>query len=227
MPVLRFNHRCKLTFYLTLGIILVWFLSLGIRLSLHSTHKIDAILVLGGSIQREMYLAQSIAERPTIPVLISGGSFPPCIRLVFDRYQAPVSNIWLESCARSTFGNFFYAIPILKSWQTHKVLVITSGNHAIRAIKLARILLGAQGIWVEWVTVTEPGIPGNTESYLKTGLDLFRSLIWAMISQIYHPTCSQVISLKSVDLTVWYSQGFHCEHQADLQDRIVPVQPKY
>ena len=178
----------------------------------------DAYLVLGGSIRREMHMAQLASTFSTpLPILISAGSADPCIRILFEQAGASLDQVWLEHCAESTFDNFFYAVPVLERWGTHRVTLVTSGSHTGRAVTLARILLGAQGIWVEPLIVDETGIPGNQETTLKTTLDVGRSLLWAVVAQVYKPNCGQVISLVSVDLTQWRQQGFKCEHQAGIE----------
>ena len=247
----------------------------------HARQPVDAILVLGGSIRREIHVAESVAqsvaeavsgavaesiteqmatrsveenqsqnqaqnqaqnqgtaspEWHSIPILVSKGSKPPCIRILFERALASVhegingdsgneaainavsilDDVWLEDCAKSTFDNFRYSLPILRSWQAHHIKVVTSPTHLPRAQWLAQIMLGSHGIWVEMELVEEKGVPGNVETPLKTGLDVTRSLLWAMISHVYHPTCNAVIPLTSVDLEQWEQKGFKCEHQAGI-----------
>jgi uncharacterized SAM-binding protein YcdF (DUF218 family) len=182
-----------------------------------SQHPVEAYLVLGGSIRREMYMADLSQAGSTIPVLISSGSQDPCIRLLYEQRSAPLDQVWLEKCAHSTFGNFFFSLPILKRWQVHKVKLVTSGSHTQRAVWMGRIMLGAHRLWVEPEIVSEQGIPGNQENRLKTALDLTRSVLWAMVSQVYSPACQEVIPLSEVNLNQWQQQGFHCEHQAGIE----------
>ena len=125
--------------------------------------------------------------------------------------------MWLEKCADSTFENFYYAIPILRSWQVRKVQMITSPTHLPRAQWLAQILLGAHGIWVETYTVEEIGIPGNRETALKTALDVTRSLLWALGSQVYFPHCNDFVLLPAVDLEAWEAKGYQCEYQGNIE----------
>jgi hypothetical protein len=82
---------------------------------------------------------------------------------------------------------------------------------------MAQILLGAQGIWVEPDIVEEQGIPGNRESLIKSGVDLTRSLVWALLSQVIQPKCTQLTPLSAVDLEAWRKSGFKCEHQAGIK----------
>ncbi len=195
-----------------------WLIFTTITLVWASSAPVDAFFVLGGSIRREIYVTQITQKYPQIPVLISSGSPPPCIKVIFQREAAELQNVWLENCADSTFENFYYSIPILRQWGVHKVKLITSPTHLPRAKWMAQILLGAHGIWVEPDIVSEQGRPGNYESGLKTGLDVTRSLFWAVFSQIIQPKCSNVIRLAEVDMQAWQSRGFQCEHQGKVGD---------
>ena len=178
----------------------------------------NAYLVLGGSIRREMHMAQLASTFSTpSPILISAGSVDPCIRLLFEQAGAALEQVWLEHCAESTFGNFVYSVPMLERWGVHHVTLVTSGSHTRRAVILARILFGARGIWVEPLIVDEVGTPGNQETVLKTTLDIGRSLLWAIVAQVHKPTCNSVIPLAAVDLDQWRQQGFKCEHQAGIE----------
>lgn len=184
-----------------------------ITVMMASSKTVDAFFVLGGSIQREIYVAKITKKHPQIPVLISQGSPDACIVKIFQREAMVMENVWLEKCADSTFGNFYYAIPIFRDWGIRKVKLITSPTHLPRAQWMAQIILGTHGIWVEPDIVKEQGVPGNREHWLKTGLDLTRSLLWAGLSQVVYPQCSQIIRLADVDMGVWESRGFTCERQ--------------
>ncbi|MFB2835787.1 YdcF family protein [Floridanema evergladense] len=182
-----------------------------------SQKPVGAILVLGGSITREIHAAELAKESPEIPILISHGSSEPCILLIFQKVAASIDKVWLEKCANSTFGNFYFSLPILKQWQVNKVKVVTSATHLPRAIWLAQIMLGSHGIWVELEIAAETkGVPANRESLLVTTADVTRGLIWAVVSQFYEPKCNDLIPLSQVDLTVWKMKGFKCERQANL-----------
>ncbi|MCC5659574.1 YdcF family protein [Nostoc sp. XA010] len=200
--------------YFVLG---AWLIFTTITLVFASSQPVDAFFVLGGSIRRETYVAQLAKQYPQTPILISHGSPDPCIWLIFQAELARLQNVWLENCANSTFENFYYGIPILRRWGVHKVMLITSPSHLPRAKWMAQILLGAHGIWVETEIVQELGVPGNNESWAKTGLDVTRSLFWAIVSQIIQPQCSNVTRLTEVDMQAWENRGFHCEHQGGLR----------
>ena len=197
-----------------LGLILIIWLGINWwRLQNAGSGKVDAFLVLGGGIYREIYAAQVAIANPTIPILISQGSADPCIWIMFQLQQAPIEKVWLEKCARSTFDNFYFSIPILKQWEVHKVKLITSQSHTPRALWMAKILLGSQGIWVEPEIIPDVVAPGNKEENWKTAIDLGRSVGWAVLSQFYHPLCEEIIPLKEVKFTDWQEMGFRCERR--------------
>jgi hypothetical protein len=200
-----------------LGLLLgIWLVFITITLVLASSKPVDALFVLGGSIRREIYVAKLTKQYPKSQILISQGSPEPCIWLIFQKEKAPMKNVTLEKCADSTFDNFYYGIPILRRWNVHKVMLITSPTHLPRAKWLGQILLGAHGIWMETEIVQERGIPGNREFGVKTGLDVTRSLFWAGLSQIIQPQCQEVKRLEDVNIEAWQRRGFHCERQGNL-----------
>lgn len=194
----------------------IWLICTTIALVFAFSQPVDAFFVLGGSISREVYVAQQAKQHPKTPILISHGSQDPCIWLIFQREAAEIENVWLENCANSTFDNFYYGIPILRRWGVHKVKLITSQTHLPRAKWMGQILLGAHGIWVDVDIVEEWGVPGNRESRLKTGLDITRSLFWAGLSQFIQPQCSHVTRLAEVNMQAWQNVGFKCERQGGL-----------
>lgn len=192
-----------------------WLLTITVQLYSAATGPTDAFFVLGGSIRREMYVAELAKQHPEIRILISQGSEDPCILLVFQREDAPIRQVWLEKCADSTFDNFYFNIPLLNRWGVRKVKLITSVTHVPRAQWMAQIMLGAHGIWVEPDIIDEQGT-GNREAVYKTGLDLARSLGWVALSYFVQPRCTKSLALSEVDLEAWRNSDFKCERQEEL-----------
>jgi uncharacterized SAM-binding protein YcdF (DUF218 family) len=179
--------------------------------------EVDALLVLGGSIQREIYAAKLVKQHPDTPVLISSGSDDPCILLIFQRERSPINSVWLERCAQSTFDNFYFALSILRRWNVRKVQLITSATHLPRARWLAQIILGSHDIWVTVETVPETGVPGNRENGFKTAFDVGRGIVWAGMSRVRMPqVCRDVVPLADVNLERWQQRGFKCEYQGKV-----------
>ncbi|VXD14183.1 YdcF family protein [Planktothrix paucivesiculata] len=191
------------------------------KLSAASQSPVDTFFVLGGSIKREMYVTELAKQNPQIPILISTGSDDPCILKLFQREQAPTQKVWLEKCARSTFDNFFYSQPILSQWHSRHIKLITSPTHLPRAKWMAQIILGSHGIWVDVETVKETGVPANRELWLKTGLDVTRTIIWALVSQVIQPSCSNQIKLEEVNIKKWCQEKFSCEYQSGIDSKSI------
>ena len=191
-------------------------LLLGLRLMSAKQAPIDAVLVLGGSIRREIYVAEVQWPDTRPPILISQGSPDPCIRRVFERSGSSSANVLLEKCAQSTFDNFVLALPILHRWRARHIQVVTSAAHLPRARWMAQIILGSHGIWPEIEIVPETGVPGNLETPWKTLLDMTRSLAWVLASPLYQPRCQHLVPLADVDLAHWAQQGYQCERQGGL-----------
>ncbi len=191
-----------------------WLIFNSSRLQAAASKPVDALFILGGSITREIHAAQLATQTPLPRILISKGSQEPCIWLIFQRLNAPMEGVWSERCADSTFGNFYFGLPILRQWGVQRVKVVTSPTHLPRAKLMAQIIFGAHGIWVDMEIVKEESIPGNRESKLKTGLDVTRSIFWAVLSQVFQPQCSEVTPLLDVDLEAWQKKGFKCQRKA-------------
>jgi len=201
--------------------LLVWFVGNTISLKSAAKAPVDAYLVLGGSIQREIYIAQVAKQYPEIPILISSGSAEPCIVGVFQQANAPLDRVFSEYCSKSTFGNFFFSLPILEKWGVKHIKLVTSPTHLPRAKWLGQIILGSHGIWVETDIIKEKGIPGNSESYIKTGLDVIRSLMWAFGSQFIEPKCNDMVKLSRVNMQEWCNHGFKCENKRKLKLHLI------
>jgi hypothetical protein len=217
---LKQNNLLKRLALLPVLILAISTFSLGgnlLKARQNSYQPLNAYLVLGGSIMREIYIAQLVKFNPRLPVIISQGSDAPCTFLIFQKEKSQMDNVWLENCANSTFTNFVFSTPILKQWGIKKVGVITSKTHLPRASLLAKILLNSQGIAVDVIAIEEQrGISGNTENKIKTILDVTRSLGWAFVAQFVSLPCFNVTKLTEVDLSYWYRKGFNCEHRGNL-----------
>lgn len=186
---------------------------------------VDTFFVLGGSIQREIFVSQVAAQSPNTRILISTGSDDPCIFKLFERNSAPIEQVWLEKCANSTFDNFVFSQPLLSQWKARHIQLITSKSHLPRALWMAQMILGAHGIWVELQEVPETGVPGNRESLIKTSLDVTRAVLWALVSQWVQPSCSNVVHLQDINLQQWCEDGFSCEYQGGVKPEDICQNP--
>jgi len=214
----KFLHKLAFIPFIFIGLSIISLVGNFYKAQRHSSQEIEGYLVLGGSIMREIHVAQIKKMSPEIPVIISSGSAKPCVYSIFQEQQAIMDNVWLETCANSTFTNFIYSIPLLKKWGIKKVGVITSETHLPRAEFLAKILLKSQGISIELVTIPEQkGISANHESQIKTALDITRAIGWSVISQFISVPCPKVAYLGTIDLEQWRTKEFRCERRGNVK----------
>jgi len=207
-----------------------------VSLTIAARSPIDAWLVLGGSIKREMYVADKLADPDApnfgdpvpvrvgddVPVLISAGSPLPCLWAVFSRTGANLDRVWIEACARSTFENFVYSLPILIDWNARHIKLTTSATHYPRAKWMARAAFGLRGLWVEFDTAPEVGVPGNRESPQKAILDVTRTVAWSIVAPVLPVRCDRVVNLARVDWSAWRAREFVCEHQGGVEPEDLP-----
>ncbi len=188
-----------------------------ISLYRHSQDPLDGVLVLGGSIRREMYVAELSPPDLPRPILISGGSPGVCVRYLFDRAQRSSDQVWIEPCAKSTFDNFRFALPFFQRQGSHHLLLVSSGNHMQRATPLGQLMLGFHGIALTPYSVPEIGRPGNHESFLKTVLDLTRGFFWGLLTRWWTPgPCTQIVPLETIPSATVVPPHVACEAPAKI-----------
>jgi uncharacterized SAM-binding protein YcdF (DUF218 family) len=135
----------------------------------------QAIFVLGGEEERELFAAQFAATHPNLPVWISSGAPPNYTKRVFAKAGVDPSNLHLDYRASDTLTNFTTTIDLFKSRGITSVYLVTSDDHIRRARTIGEIVFGSHGIKVKPVTFTSPKDP---EPLQKTFRDGVRSVVW-------------------------------------------------
>lgn len=200
----------------------IWLLINTISVVINSQAKEDSIVVLGGSVGREVYAAVLARQNPDRLTIVSGGEPPACTRKIFANVGAPVDKVVLDRSARTTFENFTYSLPILKRYHSKKVGIITSEGHEQRAVWMARIFLWSNGIAVDnKILPGEYSQSGHNEEPFKTALDVIRSIAWAPITNIFAPG-GDVVMLKDVssDTTGCNCQPVPAELSAEYEKAV-------
>jgi uncharacterized SAM-binding protein YcdF (DUF218 family) len=139
------------------------------------TEPADAILVLGGSLERETFAAQFAREHATLPLWVSSGSNPEYAEWLYGEAGIPADRYHLDYRASDTVTNFTTLVEDLKGNGVDKVYLVTSSYHMRRARLIGDIVLGAHGIAVEPIVV-ESNLP--EESLSKALRDGARALVW-------------------------------------------------
>jgi uncharacterized SAM-binding protein YcdF (DUF218 family) len=135
----------------------------------------QAILTLGGGIDREKFTAQFAQAHPSLEIWVSSGTEPEKARAVFRQAGIPDEQVHLDRRAVDTVTNFTTLVADFKNCGIQHIYLITSDFHMPRAKAIATIVLGVWGI-----VFTPISIPTNQppESWLHVLRDFTRSLLW-------------------------------------------------
>ena len=135
----------------------------------------DAVLVLGGAIEREQFAAEFAQHHPDLPIWVSSGSNREYAEWVFSEAGISADRVHLDYRAVDTVTNFTTLVEDFKTAGIDSVYLITSDYHMRRAWLIGQIVLGSQGIHFQPVAIDSGTDP---ESLKKTVRDGVRSLLW-------------------------------------------------
>ncbi|MER3475346.1 MAG: hypothetical protein C4287_00435 [Leptolyngbya sp. ERB_1_2] len=137
--------------------------------------KPDAILVLGGSEDREIFSAKFAKKHPNLPVWISSGAPPDYAEHVFEKTGVSLRRLHLDYEAVDTVTNFTSIVDRLRQQNIRSVYLITSDYHMRRAQMIGEIVLGSRGINIQPIA-----IPSNQveEPLSKAMRDGGRAILW-------------------------------------------------
>jgi uncharacterized SAM-binding protein YcdF (DUF218 family) len=135
----------------------------------------QAILVLGGEEERELFGAKVAHAHPNLPVWISSGAPPKYANRVFKKAGVAPENLHLDYQAIDTVTNFTTIVDRFESKGITSVYLVTSDDHLPRARAIGEIVFGSRGIKVKPITFVS-GRP--VEPLRKTVRDGCRSLFW-------------------------------------------------
>lgn len=134
-----------------------------------------AVLVLGGSHEREKFAAQFALENPDLPIWVSGGSSEWYVRKVFAKAGIESSRLNLDYQAVDTVTNFTTLVDELKARGIDSIYLITSDYHMRRASVIGEIVLGSRGIVFKSVSVPSEKPPEPVEKSVRDGA---RAILW-------------------------------------------------
>ncbi|MBW4652703.1 MAG: YdcF family protein [Kaiparowitsia implicata GSE-PSE-MK54-09C] len=135
----------------------------------------QAILVLGGSPEREQFAASFAQRHPQLPIWISSGSNQEYSQWVFTEAGIEGDRLHLDYRASDTVTNFTTLVDEFKDQDISNLYLITSDFHMRRARVIGTIVLGSRGIDFKPVQVPSSL---ETESWGKVTRDAVRSVLW-------------------------------------------------
>lgn len=174
----RLQQKLKKYGIVTLVTIILMLLSLiplRIAIASYQAPHPQAILTLGGGVDREEFTAKFAQNHPNLDIWVSSGIPPESASAIFRNADIPKNRLHLDYRAVDTVTNFTTLVADFQQRQIHHVYLITSDFHIPRAKAIATVVFGSQGI-----TFTPVPIPSNQprESMLRIVRDTGRSLMW-------------------------------------------------
>jgi uncharacterized SAM-binding protein YcdF (DUF218 family) len=137
----------------------------------------QAILTLGGGIEREYFTAEFATQHPTLEVWVSTGVIPEVARPIYRTFGIPDERVNLDRRAVDTVTNFTSLVSDFDKRRIYHIYVITSKHHMARAKAIATIILGSAGIAFTPVSVPSGEPP---ESWLRILRDIGRAMLWIL-----------------------------------------------
>jgi len=138
----------------------------------------EAVLVLGGSPDRERFAAQFAQTHPELPIWISGGSNPEYAEMVFAEAGVNWERVHLDYQAVDTVTNFTTVVTALEAEGINSLYLLTSDYHMPRARLIGQIVLGSRGIQFQPVAIPSQKAPESPESWGKNLRDGARAVLW-------------------------------------------------
>jgi len=135
----------------------------------------QAILVLGGSPDREAYAAELAQEYTELPIWVSSGSPMEYSEWLFAEYGIARDRVHLDYQAVDTVTNFTSLVDEFTNQRIHSLYLVTSDYHMRRARVIGSIVFGSRGIEFEPLPVPSGRSP---EPFNKVIRDAARSLLW-------------------------------------------------
>lgn len=135
----------------------------------------QALLVLGGAIEREVFAAKFAQKHPQLPIWVSSGTNPEFAKWVFSEAGIESDRVHLDYRAVDTVTNFTTLVDELSDRGIESVYLITSDDHMRRAKIIGEIVLGSRGIRFKPVAVPSGRAPEPVEKSLRDGA---RAILW-------------------------------------------------
>ena len=136
----------------------------------------QAILMLGGGSNREVFTAQFAQAHPDIPIWVSSGIPITQAQALFREANIAAHRLHLDRRATDTVTNFTTLVNDLDTAGIRHLYLITSDYHMARARAIATLVLGSRGIAFTPVSIPTPNFV--TESPLRIWRDMGRSILW-------------------------------------------------
>lgn len=170
---------------------------IGFASQLHSyTSSPQAILVLGGDLDREKFATGFARQHPDLPIWVSSGSNPEYGEALFAKAGIERDRVHLDYDAVDTLTNFTTTVDKLKAQGIQSIYLITSDYHMRRARIIAKVVLGSRTMSFQPVPVPSDHPPEPSEKAIFDGA---RAVLWVGTGST-SLTMSQAAKSQKLDL---------------------------
>jgi uncharacterized SAM-binding protein YcdF (DUF218 family) len=170
----RLPNRRRFPWWILLLPGLIW---VGYRQLASHWSKPQAILVLGGSPDRERFAAGLAKDYPELPIWVSSGSNKEYSEWVFEQAGIDPSRIHLDYRAVDTLTNFTTLMDDLHAQGITSLYLVTSDYHMRRAQWIAEVVGGRRGMVFKSVPIPTD-MP--EEPIAKSFRDSARAVVWTL-----------------------------------------------
>jgi uncharacterized SAM-binding protein YcdF (DUF218 family) len=173
-PKRNFGKLLLLSF-LSVSIFIASSISINLINAFRQSPNPQAILTLGGGVEREEFTAKFAHSYPSLPIWISSGLPQKQARQIFQEAGIDQKQVNLDYRAADTVSNFTSLVKDFNRKKYQHIYLITSDFHLSRAKAIAFIVLGSYGI-----AYTPIAIPSDkaAESKIKVIRDTIRAVVW-------------------------------------------------
>ncbi len=137
----------------------------------------QAIFVLGGGSDREVFAVRFALQHPELEVWVSTGSPPKKTEEIFSDATVSLSRLHLDYRATDTVTNFTTMVGVFQQLEIEHVYLVTSDFHMRRAKAIAFFVFGSRGIVCTPMVMP---LDGRAESGFRVLRDVMRSLSWLL-----------------------------------------------
>ncbi len=138
------------------------------------THP-QAMLVLGGDKNREIFAAKFARQYPHLQIWVSSGSNREYSEWVFSQAGINLGRVHLDSRAQDTVTNFTTLVDEFHQQGITSIYLVTSDDHMRRACVIGEIVLGSRGITFKPMSVPSKRSPEPLEKSIRDGV---RAILW-------------------------------------------------
>lgn len=160
----------------------------------------EAMLVLGGATEREVFAAEFARQHPELEIWVSGGSNPEYADWVFSEARIDLNRVHFDRRAVDTVTNFTTLVDELRARGIESVYLITSDNHMRRASVIGEIVLGSRGIVFKPISVPSGEEPEPLQKAIRDGA---RALLWVTTGHT-GSTFSRHLEKWRADASFWH-----------------------